>query len=304
MAKKSVKRSQVRSEIFQKLFKPRSIPRWVIIAAPLLTALIVALICQYVVVLPVKGSSAVPWLILAGLIIGTPLAYKFREKKFRGITLCVAIVIGFFLVPYFAFFLGKIHLFVVDQMNMPGAKVIEMRITQNRIAWVKTDGTEVIAWPGPITITLHPGVTRIYVGTMNIPAGSYTGRAIYIDTVEIDTQVDLSVWTTPEGGPIPPEYYQEVYDNFRSEFDSHFQQEFPQGSSSNWALNGSIITFTMSTGPFQVQEPEQLDYPGFGGPDITLDFTLSEQGMVTVTPILDFPPGFSSPTGQTGGPPS
>ncbi len=278
------------------MFKPRSIPRPLIIITPFLTALIVALICQYVVVLPVKGSSAVPWLILAGLIIGTPLAYKFREKKFRGITLGAAIIIGFFLVPYFAFFLGRINLFAVDQMNMPGTKVIEMRITQNRVAWVKTDGTEVTAWSGPTTITLHPGVTRIYFGTMNIPAGSYTGRMIYLDTVEIDTQVDLSVWTTPEGGSIPPEMYQEVYDNFRSEFDSHLQQEFPQGSSSNWALNGSIITFTMSTGPFQESEPDPIDYPGFGGPDITLDFTLTEDGMITVTPILDFPPGFSPPT--------
>ncbi|MDI6642852.1 MAG: hypothetical protein QMD95_02240 [Candidatus Hodarchaeaceae archaeon] len=48
------------------------------------------------------------------------------------------IVIGFFLVPYFAFFLGKMHLFAVDQLP-EGFKVKEMRVSLDHVNFVKTD---------------------------------------------------------------------------------------------------------------------------------------------------------------------
>lgn len=300
------KKSQSVSRVFRRLFKPWSIPRPIIFLMPLLVALIVALISQYVIVLPVKGSSAVPYLILAGLIIAVPLVYKFRAKKFRGISLGAAIVIGFFLVPYFSFFLGQMHLFAVDQMP-EGFTVIEMRVEMGKVAFVKTDDTEVTVWPGT-TITLRPGVTRVYLGTWDIPAGTYIGRRIYINNVSIDVEADISKLKDPVTGESPPaDRYQEAYDGLKADFESetgHFKQEFPNGSASNWsALDGSKFTFTMSTGAFPEPEfePEQMDYPGVGGPDITLDFTLTEDGMVTVTPILDFPPGVG-PT--AGAPPS
>ncbi|MDI6642853.1 MAG: hypothetical protein QMD95_02245 [Candidatus Hodarchaeaceae archaeon] len=121
-------------------------------------------------------------------------------------------------------------------------------------------------------------------------------------------EADISKLKDPVTGESPPENYQTVYDNFKTVFDYSFKLRFPTGSSSNWsALDGSKFTFTMTTGPFQEfqSDPTQvMTYPGFGGPDVTLDFTLSEDGTVTATPILDFPPGMGSPAGTTGAPPS
>ncbi len=163
-------KTQVLGRVFRRVFKPCTIPRPIIFLMPLLIGLIVALFAQYVVVLGVKGSSALPWLILAGFIIGIPLAYKFRARKIRAISLVAAIVIGFFLVPYFSFFLGKMHLFAVDRMP-EGFTVKEMRITMEKVAFVKSDNTEVTAWSGT-SFTLRPGVTRGYRGTLDSPAGT------------------------------------------------------------------------------------------------------------------------------------
>jgi hypothetical protein len=300
---------QIAVQTFQRLFKPRAISRKFIVMAPIVVALIVALFSQYIVILPVKGSSAVPALILTGLIIGGTLACKFRTIKIRGVGLGAAIVVGFFLVPYFAFFLGQIHLYAVDRLP-PGFKVIEMRPTVEKVVFVTSDNQEVTAWPGPITLSLRPGVTRVYIGTLSIPAGSYIGRRIYLSNVDVDVEIDLLNLEDPETGEtIPPglsqEEYQKAYDNFRAEFDNHFKRMFPNGTSRNWSeLDGTKFTFTMSTGEFPEPEfePENIDYPGFGGPDITLDFTLSEDGTVTVTPIIDMPPGFPQPpNGQPSG---
>lgn len=88
------------------MFEPRSIPRLVVIALPILVVLMVTAITQYVVFVPTKSSSAISWLAALGLIFGVPLAIKFRARKLRGIGLGAAIMIGFLLVPYFAFSLG------------------------------------------------------------------------------------------------------------------------------------------------------------------------------------------------------
>ena len=306
-------KKQVLGRVFQRLFKPSTVPKSLLFGMPFIVAIIVALFTQYVVVLPLKSSSAVPGLILVGLIIGVPLAYKFRAKKNLGIGLGVTIVIGFLLVPYFSFFLGKMNLFAVDQLP-PGFKVIEMRVELDNVTFVKTDNSEVLA-QGPTTFTLRPGATRVHVGTIDLPAGSYIGRRIYLGNVDVDVEVDLATWpydqipgfegyTIAEG--VAHEYFtwEEAYENFKWYQDHFFKQVFPNGSSSNWsALDGTKFTFTMSTGKFPQPEfqADPISTPGFGGPDVTLDFTLTEQGVVTVTPILDFPPGFG-PT--MGSPPS
>lgn len=279
---KKMRSEQVLGRVFRKLFKPRSIPRPIIFLMPLLVALIVALFSQYVVILPVKGSSAVPYLILAGLIIGAPLTYKFRAKKIRGIALGAAIVIGFFLVPYFAFLTGQMQLYAVDQLP-PEFKVIEMRISFEKVVFVDNENNEVTAWSGPKNLTLRPGRTRVHVGTLSIPAGSYVGRRVYMNNVDMDLEVDLTR-LPPYGGPDPYEFFEE-------QLTRGFQSDFPQGSTSNWSWNGLIGTFTTSTGPHSRETKDYFDYRGYGGPDITLDYTLTEDGRLTVTPILDSPPG-------------
>lgn len=282
------------SKAFSRIFKPWSIPRPLLIAMPFLVALIVAIFSQYVVTLPVKGSSALPSLIVAGIVFGLILGYKFRSKKMLGVGMTAAVVIGFFLVPYFSFFLGRMNLYAVDQMP-EGFTVKEMRITFDKVAFVKSDNTEVTAWSG-MTITLRPGTTRVHLGVLNLPAGNYIGRRIYMNNVDIDVEADIARMVDPETGQSPaPEAYENVYASFQTDFDSDFKNTFPQGGAKNWsALDGSKFTFTMSTGQFPQPEfePETMDYPGIGGPDITLDFTLSSDGTVVVTPIIDMPPGF------------
>ncbi len=289
--------SEKTTKVFKRIFKPSTVPRPLVFVMPLLVALVVAILSQYVFSISLKGSSALPALILAGIVFGGVLGYKFRAKRVLGVGLIVAVVIGFFLVPYFSFFLGRMNLYAVDQMPA-GFTVKEMRIAFDKMAFVKTDNTEVTAWSG-ITITLRPGLTRVHLGTLNLPAGSYIGRRIYMNNVDIDVEADIANMVSPENGQSPPpEAYENTFANFKVEFENEFKRTFPNGSSSNWsALSGSKFSFTMSTGQFPQPEfePETMDYPGIGGPDITLDFTLSTDGTVVVTPIIEMPPGFPTP---------
>lgn len=316
-------KKQVLAQIFQRLFKPWTVPGWLLIGIPFLVFLVaisVALFTQYIIFFSLKSSSSLPGLILAGLIIAILLAYKFRAKRNRGVALGVTIIIGLLLVPYFSFFLGKIQLFAVDPPPLPkDFRVIEMRVTLDKVVFVTTDNREVIVQQGPTAFTLRPGATRVHVGTIDLPAGSYTGRRIYLSNVDVDVEVDLATWPYEKRGYTLAEAvagghftWEGAYTEFRAAQDTYFKAVFPNGSSKNWsALDGTKFTFTMSTGAFPQPEfqAEPIYTPGFGGPDVTLDFTLTRQEagwVVTVTPILDFPPGIgpgiSPPTGTYGPP--
>jgi hypothetical protein len=265
----------------EKLFEPRPVRRLVIIAVPIIIIVFLTIFTQYIMFFPVKSSSAMPWLLLIGLIIGVPLGYKFRLKKRRGIALAAVVVIGFMLVPYTAFMFGQIHVFMVDD-DMPSyMQVIEVRPTTDRIVWVEKDAGDVIVYQGPKTLYLHPGENRVYFGTMNIPAGTYTSGINYMSNIEVDIEVDLVA------AGVSAENYSQRYQEI---------QQWEGEQATNWNINGAIVTYTYNTGPKEdhISWGGEFSYPGFGGPDITLDIVLGSDGRpISVTPIFDTPPGIS-----------
>lgn len=105
-----------------------------------------------------------------------PMLIDISERRWfkpRGIGLGVAITIGFLIVPYFAFCLSPIHVFAQDD-TPEHLKVLEVRATIDRIVWTEKTAGERTVFQGPVTLYLHPGEQRVYLGTMNIPAGTYT----------------------------------------------------------------------------------------------------------------------------------
>lgn len=222
--------------MFQRLFKPRSIPRPVVIVLPFLVALIVTVITQYAVFIPAKSSSAMPWLAALGLIFGVPLAIKFRAHKLRGIGLGAAIMTGFLLVPYFAFFFGQIHIFIQDDAMPAHMKVVEVRTTISRITWIEKNAGETTVFQGPVTLHLHPGEQRVHLGTMNIPAGTYIGGVVYIGGVEVDIETDLAL------AGVPPDAYEEEYQDMQRRFGDN---------ATNWSREGAIVKHTWNPGPLK-----------------------------------------------------
>ena len=92
------------------------------------------------------------------------------------------------------------------------------------------------------------------------------------------------------GQSIPPENYQTVFEWVRGERELE--------DATGWTLSGSIVSFTYNLGPRidDIYFGGPVDYPGFGGPDITVDIVLDEYGRPQgVTVIVDVPPGFPTP---------
>ena len=223
-----------------------------------------------------------PLLAAIGLIVGVPLAIKFRAYKIRGIGLGVAVVIGFLLLPYFAFCLGPVHIFAQD--NAPEyLRVLEVRPTIDRIVWTeKTEGERTV-FQGPVTLYLHPGEQRVYFGTMNIPAGTYISGVIYISRVVVDIEENLSL------AGVHPNSYEEEY--------QRMQQRFGDAAT-NWSREGAIVRYTWDSGPeTSAMSLGEFPYPGFGGPDITLDFVLGEHDgkPESITVIFEMPSGIPEP---------
>lgn len=184
---------------------PFSIPRGVIIITPFLIASIATIITQYVMCVPVKDGSTMLWLGVIGTALGFPLAIIFRSNKLRGIGLGIAVIIGFLIIPYFAFAFGQIHIFMKDDALPDHMEVLECRPTLDRIVWIEKTQGETIVLQGPITLLLHPGEQRVHLGTMTIPSGLYVNGTVYISGVEVDIKEDLSL------AGVPPERYEEEY---------------------------------------------------------------------------------------------
>lgn len=260
----------------------------ILIALPFLVALIVTAITQYIVFIPVKSGSAMPWLAAAGFVLGIPLAVKFRGRRREGIGLGAAIMIGFLLVPYSAFMFGQMHIFMKDDDIPAGLRALEVRVTMGRITWTERSAGEVTVFQGPVTLYLHPGEQRVHLGAMSIPAGTYIRGSVYIASFEVDLERDLAL------AGFSPDFYEEEFQNMQS----HWFGDEVVARPTNWSREGAIVRVTFYPGPKTdtMTMGEGFYYPGFGGPDITLDIVLREDGRPRgVTVILDLPPGVSMP---------
>jgi len=100
----------------------------------------------------------------------------------------------------------------------------------------------------------------------------------------VDVELDLALID------VPVNEYEEAY---------HRQQSWYGDNATNWSMEGSIIKYTVKVGPStnNMSMGDDFSYLGFGGPDITLDIVLGEDGRPTsIKVIYDMPPGIPMPS--------
>ena len=185
------------------VFLPKSLSLYKkIVLIPFLIGFVGMVTSQYLFYLPVKSVRATAFLAFIGFIFAIIIAYRFREDKKNSYSLAAAVLVGFLLIPYLSFGLGRVHVLAKD--GPPDyIRVIEVRPTIDSVIWVeKTQGGKVV-FKGPKTLYLHPGEQRVYLGTFNIPAGTYTSGEVRISSVLTDIEEDLS-----KAG-VDPENYEE-----------------------------------------------------------------------------------------------
>jgi len=237
----------------------------------------------------VMGTSNI-YNLLAGAAFLMFVVYMLTKKM----SYAFSAFIGVLLIPYFAFGIGQIDFYMVDDNLAEGITVQEVRPTMDRIVFGTPDKGDVDVWKGPNTLKLHPGENRVKLGRFDMPAGTYKGGRVEIGDIQVDIQADLAVMKNPMDGQIIPEdQYAFVFDQIKSRMTGNV------GGFSinivNSSLEGNLGKFTISVGTMTQQIPiPEIKYPGMGGPDITLDITLDEMGKPDpskIKAIIDMPPG-------------
>lgn len=246
-------------------------------------------ITEYVLKIGVQGASNI-----YSLLAGAALLMFFVYFETKRMSYAFPAFLGFMLIPYFAFAIGQIDFYMVDDNLAEGITVAEVRPTMNRIVFGTPDKGDVDVWKGPNTLKLHPGENRVKLGRFDMPAGTYKGGRVEIGDIQVDIQADLAVMKDPVmGGDISEDKYAEVFDQIKSRMTGNvggFNIKILSAS-----LDGNLGKFTISVGTMIQQIPiPEIKYPGMGGPDITLDITLDEMGKPDpskIKAIIDMPPG-------------
>jgi uncharacterized membrane protein YeaQ/YmgE (transglycosylase-associated protein family) len=259
------------------------------IAIPPVLGILGALFTEYALKIGVLGTANLKYFLIAGFI-GAIIAFVIARK----LSFTVATIIGFVLIPYFAFLVGQIDFYMVDANLAEGITVIEVRPTMDKIAFGTPDKGEVAVWTGPQTLKLHPGENRAKLGRFDMPAGTYQGGTVSISDIQVDIQADLAAMKNPtDGQTIPEDQYAAVFEQIQSRMTGSVGGF--NISLTNSSLMGNIGKFTISVGKMTQTLPiPEIKYPGLGGPDITLDITLDEMGKPDpskIKAIVDMPPG-------------
>ncbi len=258
-------------------------------ALPFAVGFLGAAITEYVLKIGVLGTSNFKYFLIAGAV-GAVITFIISRR----ISFAVAAFIGFLLIPYAVFAIGQIDIYMVDDNLAQGITVVEVRPTMDKITFGTPDKGDVAVWTGPQTLVLHPGANRVKLGRFNMPSGKYKGGTVYIGDIQVDIKADLSAMKDPVSGQsIPADQYETAFNNVKAGMGGSvggFNIKLMNSS-----LSGSVGSFTISVGQMIQQIPiPEINYPGVGGPDITLDIVLDEMGKPDpsqIKAIVDMPPG-------------
>lgn len=212
------------------------------IAIPPAVGIIGALLTEYILKIGVLGTANLVYFLAIGVVAAVLVFVLFRKKVLAG-----AAFIGFLFIPYFAFLLGQIDIYMVDDNLIQGMTVVEVRPVMDKITFGTPDGGEVAVWSGPQTLKLHPGENRVRLGRFNMTEGAYQGGIVYISDIQVDIQADLSIMKDPVSGqPIPPDYYAEAFETIKPRMVGSvggFNIRL-----ANASLSGSVAGFTINVG--------------------------------------------------------
>jgi hypothetical protein len=253
-----------------------------IVLIPLLIGFGGMIFSQYIFYLPVKSTRATLILAVTGLLVGLAANSISQSDKHTSRKLAASIFLGFLLIPYLSFGLGRVHVLAKD--GPPEyIRVIEVRPTIETVIWITKNGEEKTVFQGPKTLYLHPGEQRVYLGTFSIPAGTYVRGEVRISNVLTDLEEDMF-----KAG-VDPEYYEEEYQRMKEHL----------SDASDWSRNENLVRYTWDAGRkvSYLRMGEGFTYPGIGGPDITLDFIMGEHDgkPESVEVIMEMPPGIPAP---------
>ncbi len=279
----------------------------IIIAIPPAVAILGALFTEYVLKIGVLGSQNLKYFFIAGIVaaIAAFVVSKKWSRTFAAqVSFAVPVLLGFLLIPYAVFLVGQIDFYMVDDNLIEGMTVLEVRPRMDKIAFGTPDKGEVAVWSGPQTLILHPGENRVKLGRFDMPAGTYRGGTVYIGDIEVDIQADLAVMQDPVSGQnIPSDHYAEAFDAIQARMTGNVAG-FPV-TLVNSSLSGNLGRFTINVGQMTQQIPiPEIQYPGIGGPDVTVDIVLDEMGRPDpskIKTIIEMPPGVGGAFPQTPG---
>lgn len=259
-----------------------------VISIPPVVAILGALITEYVLKIGVLGTANLKYFLIAAILMAVLILVVSRKMIYA-----IPAAIGVMLIPYFVFMLGQIDFYMIDANLAEGITVIEVRPTMDTIIFGSEKG-DVAVWKGPQTLKLHPGDNRVKLGRFDMPAGTYKGGTVNIGDIQVDIKTDMAVMKNPTNGEVIPEdQYASVFEQIKSRMTGSvggFNIKIVDSS-----LAGNVGNFTISVGSMTQPLPiPEIQYPGMGGPDITLDITLDEMGKPDPSKIkamVDMPPG-------------
>jgi len=254
-------------------------------------------------------NSKLLYALVGGVALVIALSFAVPEVNAHRAGYITAVIFGIILMPYIAFVVGKMDLYMVDDNLARGLAVKEVRVTMDDMRFKTKEGGSVTVLPGGNVITMHPGENEVRVGTINIPKGAYNGGEMGLKQIEVDMQLDLNeaLAAAKEGTNLPPGVpsLAGVPENMRPS-DQQLKEEIaskvssnipPIGKLKNTNRDGDKITFTLEIDAAQIPFPKEIpmpefEYPGVGGPDITLDIILGLDGRPEmIQPIIHLPPG-------------
>lgn len=234
--------------------------------------------------------------ILAGALLGL--------KKIT-VGQAAAIFFGLLLIPYVQFFVGRIDVFAMDPPELResvNAKVV--RVVLGEIQLTNDKGEQVTIIKDLTPKNLYPGANEIRLGTLDIPAGSYKGVHVAVQSVEVDLEIDLAKEAELDYAQLKdslpalsePLVKKAIKDRIVEVFNSEqLKALLPKDllDLKNVQVSGDILSFTLAINPPPIDVPVGFPYPtGTGGPDVTIDIILNPLGLPTgIKPIIHLPPG-------------
>lgn len=280
----------------------------IIFSLPFIIGIAGALFAEYILKIGVLGMANLKYFLAIGIaaaILATIFIKKRGGALAGALTFATPIAIGFVLIPYFAFLIGQIDIYMIDDNLAQGITVLEVRPIMEKITFGTLDKGEIPVWSGPQTLILHPGENRVKLGRFDMSAGTYSGGKVYVNDIQVDIQMDLAILQNPaDSQSIPADHYQEAFESIKSSMGGGSVAGFNTALLRS-SLSENIADFTIGVGSMTIPIPiPQISYPGMGGPDVTVDIVLDEMGRPDpskIRTIIEMPPGFAGAFPQMPG---
>jgi DNA-binding transcriptional ArsR family regulator len=233
--------------------------------------------------------SDLAYFVCVGIAVLGIASLYLKKVPRRGIY--VSVIVGLLVLPYAQFVFGHMDFFVKDEAMIKGVRAEEVRFALT-VEMHDVDTGEWVTAIDSALMTLYPGENYVYLDSVNLPAGKYDQSRATTDC-EVDIVVDLNI--------ARPELAEADVDDAAIQERISTDLKKVGAELKNYRREGLMLYYTIALTKVEVQ-PEKIDYPGYGGPDIYLHIILDELGRPTsIEKTVKMPPGFGKRGMQGGG---